>query len=32
VQEGQKEHDIALTQLEVMSAKVQLLENEGSYN
>jgi hypothetical protein len=32
VQEGQKEHDLALTQLEAMSANVQFLENESNHN
>ncbi len=32
MQEGQKEHDLALTQLEVMNVDVQLLENESSHS
>ncbi len=32
MQEGQKKHDLALTQLEVVSVDVQLLENENNPN
>lgn len=32
MQEGQKKHDLALTQLEVVSVDVQLLENESIYS
>lgn len=32
VQEGQKEHALALTQLEDVSAELQMFENEGNHN
>ncbi len=32
VQEGQKKHDLALTQLESLTTKVKLLDHEGSHN
>ncbi len=32
VHKGQKEHELALTQLEVASVDVQLLENENNHS
>ncbi len=32
VHEGKKEHELALTQLEVVSVDVQLFDNESSHN
>jgi hypothetical protein len=32
IQEGKKEHDFTMTQLESLSAKVELLDNQGTIN
>jgi hypothetical protein len=32
IQEGEKEHDLTMTQLESLSAEVKLLDNQGSIN
>jgi hypothetical protein len=32
IQEGKKEHDLTVTQLESLSVEVELLDNQGSIN
>jgi hypothetical protein len=32
IQEGKKEHDLTMTQLESLSAEVELLDNQGNIN